>query len=82
MTSPNGTTQRALEIMAKMFDDREVTLQRIPSAGKVVVTLGAWVHHPDRYPRARQLLDEVRKIADKRSGKLHFSEAYFWRIGR
>jgi hypothetical protein len=74
--------QGVMGFLAKQYPQLEVTLQRIPSQEQIVVTVGSWVHHPDRYPRARQLLDEVRKIDDKRSGKLHFSEAYFWRIER
>lgn len=60
----------------------EVTLQQIPSKQELVVTLGSWVHHPTRYKPARQLLDRIKKMDDKRTGRLPFEGAYFWRIGR
>jgi len=61
---------------------REVSQQYIPSQEKVVVTIGAWVHPPERFAPARELRRKIRGLSDSRTEKSPFQDADFWRIRR
>jgi len=60
----------------------EVSLQYIASQSKVVVTIGAWIHPPQRIAAAKELRRKIRDLSDSRTGTPPFQDADFWRIRR
>ena len=58
----------------------EVTLQRVPSRGEIVVMLGAWLTDPTDDLGQRELLATVKKL--QQGGKIAFPDAYLWSIQR
>ncbi|MHC4957369.1 MAG: hypothetical protein ACYTGN_03265 [Planctomycetota bacterium] len=75
-------TEQAQEMVQRLqaLDIEEVTIQPIPSTGKLVVMLGSWLTPPDDSVGARATLTKVKKLTWR--GKQAFPDADFWSVQR
>jgi len=55
------------------------TLER---SGKLVVTIGRWPVDPKDDAQAREVLDYIRRLENKETGRPLFTDAYFWQTPR
>ena len=71
------TTQNLLQ----RLDLDEVTLQRIPSQGRLVVMVGSWLNDPRDNARAAEILAKVQNLSARGMNRA-FPDAQIWSIQR
>jgi hypothetical protein len=62
--------------------DLELAIRTLERDGKLVVTIGRWAKDPKDDAQAREVLDYIRRLQNKETGRPLFSEAYFWQTPR
>ena len=72
---------RVTQNLLQQLDLDEVTLQRIPSQGLVVVMVGSWLSNPKRDARAVESLAKVQNLSARGKNRA-FPDAQFWSIQR
>jgi hypothetical protein len=70
------------EQLEKMDLGQEVSVFRVPSESRTVVTVGSWLVDPAGRKEARDLRDRLRGIKDERTRETPFASAEFWRMRR
>jgi len=60
----------------------DVVIRPLTQDGKLVVTIGSWPGDPKDDAQAGEVLEYVRRLQNKETGRPLFEEAYFWQTPR